>query len=83
MFKEGDEDEFVAVPGSGFSVARVAHANNRSEYLIDEVPTPFARISSLLKSKGIDLDNNRFLILQVQMDLMTSCEMCLIRVRLS
>ena len=53
------------INGSEFSVSRIAHANNKSEYFIDDVQTTFGQIASLLKSKGIDLDNNRFLILQV------------------
>ena len=53
------------IPGSEFSVARVAHANNKSEYFINDNLTTFGQIASLLKGKGVDLDNSRFLILQV------------------
>lgn len=59
-------DGYEVVDGSAFTVGRIAHANNKSEYLLNEVPTPFGQISTFLKGKGIDVDNNRFLILQVK-----------------
>lgn len=56
---------YTVVPGSGFSVARTAHRNNTSNYYIDQRRSNFGEVTEMLKGKGIDLDNNRFLILQV------------------
>ena len=53
------------VPGSELVVARTAHRNNASAYHIDGRKSTFTEVTDLLKGKGIDLDNNRFLILQV------------------
>lgn len=61
---QGDET-FEVIPDSHFTVSRTAHRNNSSDYYIDEKKSNFTEVTKLLKSKGIDLDNNRFLILQV------------------
>jgi len=61
---QGDET-FEVIPESHFTVSRTAHRNNSSDYYIDEKKSNFTEVTKLLKSKGIDLDNNRFLILQV------------------
>ena len=53
------------MPGTQFSVSRTAHANNSSNYYVDERRSNYTEVVDLLKSMGIDLDNNRFLILQV------------------
>ncbi|KAL3161292.1 hypothetical protein ABBQ38_009648 [Trebouxia sp. C0009 RCD-2024] len=62
--KQGEET-FELVPSSQFTVSRTAHRNNSSDYYIDDKRSNFTEVTRLLKSKGIDLDNNRFLILQV------------------
>ena len=54
------------VPGTAFVVARTAHRNNSSSYYVDGRKSSFGEVTALLKGKGIDLDNNRFLILQVR-----------------
>ena len=46
-------------------MARTAHADNKSDYFVDGRKSSFGAVTALLKGKGIDLDNNRFLILQV------------------
>ncbi len=61
---QGDET-FEVIPESHFTVSRTAHRNNSSDYYIDEKKSNFTEVTKLLKKKGIDLDNNRFLILQV------------------
>ena len=53
------------VPGSEFCVARTARKDNSSDYSINGKKAPFKEVAQLLKSCGIDLDHNRFLILQV------------------
>ena len=60
--------EFEAVPGSQFSVARTAHRSNQSDYYINDRKAPPKDVTEKLKGHGIDLDNNRFLILQVRED---------------
>ena len=59
------EESFEVIPNSGFSVSRTAHRNNTSNYFIGLQKSNFSEVTDLLKGKGIDLDNNRFLILQV------------------
>lgn len=53
------------MPGSAFHISRTAHCNNTSNYYINDRRSNFGEVTDLLKAKGIDLDNNRFLILQV------------------
>ncbi len=54
------------VPNSELVVARTAHSNNSSNYYINGRKSTFTDVTTLLKGKGVDLDNNRFLILQVR-----------------
>ena len=60
-----DDDNYEVVPGTSFTVSRTAHRNNSSVYYIDARKSSFGEVTDVLKGKGIDLDNNRFLILQV------------------
>ena len=46
-------------------VSRTAHKDRTSYYSLNGRKTPFKEIASLLRDSGIDLDHNRFLILQV------------------
>ncbi len=62
---QGDE-EYTVVPGSDFSVARTALRSNTSQYYIDGRKSSQGQVTDLLKAKGVDLDNNRFLILQAR-----------------
>jgi hypothetical protein len=39
--------------------------NNTSDYYVNSKKVNVKEVTTLLKAKGIDLDNNRFLILQV------------------
>lgn len=64
---DGDDD-FEVVPGSPFSVARRAFRNDTSKYYVNGKEVKAAAVVSLLKAKGIDLDNNRFLILQGEVE---------------
>lgn len=52
--------------GSEFVVGRVAHRNSTSDYLIDGRKQPAKVVIERLKQEGIDLNHNRFLILQVE-----------------
>lgn len=56
---------YETVPGSDFMITRVAFRDNSSKYYINERSSNFTEVTKKLKGKGVDLDNNRFLILQV------------------
>ena len=58
-------DNFSLVPDSQLIVTRTAFRNNSSKYSINDRTSTFTEVTTLLKGKGIDLDHNRFLILQV------------------
>eukprot|EP00178_Gracilaria_changii_P009145 TRINITY_DN26_c0_g2_i2.p1 TRINITY_DN26_c0_g2~~TRINITY_DN26_c0_g2_i2.p1 ORF type:complete len:1315 (-),score=281.26 TRINITY_DN26_c0_g2_i2:477-4421(-) len=64
---DGDND-FEVVDGSSFAVARRAFRNNSSKYYLDDREVKMSEVVELLKSKGVDLDNNRFLILQGEVE---------------
>ena len=46
-------------------VARTAYKSNKSEYSVNRHASSYKEVQALLKGKDIDLDHNRFLILQV------------------
>lgn len=60
-----DDGTFEAVPRSDFVITRVAYRDNTSKYYINDRSSNFTEVTTKLKGKGVDLDNNRFLILQV------------------
>ena len=60
-----DDGNYRAVDGSDFIISRVAFRDNTSKYYINNRGSNFTEVTKLLKGKGVDLDNNRFLILQV------------------
>ncbi|CAG9764069.1 unnamed protein product [Ceutorhynchus assimilis] len=61
-------DNYDIVPGSEFVVSRTAHKDNSSYYELSGKRVQFKDIAILLKSHGIDLDHNRFLILQGEVE---------------
>ncbi|EIW71748.1 hypothetical protein TREMEDRAFT_27197 [Tremella mesenterica DSM 1558] len=61
-------DNFLLVPNSQLVVTRTAYRNNSSKYTINDKTSSFTEVTSLLKGKGIDLDHNRFLILQGEVE---------------
>ncbi|GAB4818756.1 hypothetical protein N2152v2_005802 [Parachlorella kessleri] len=61
-----DDEGYEVVPNSSFVISRTAHRSNKSDYYINERRSNFTEVTELLKGKGIDLDNNRFLILQAR-----------------
>jgi len=63
IYKDNDED-YDLVEGTEFSIKRTVLASSTSKYEINNREVTQAEVVNLLKSKGIDLDNNRFLILQ-------------------
>ncbi|ETW86671.1 hypothetical protein HETIRDRAFT_58645 [Heterobasidion irregulare TC 32-1] len=62
------KDAFTIVPGSTLVVARTAYKNNSSKYTINGQMSNYKEVQTLLKSRGIDLDHNRFLILQGEVE---------------
>jgi structural maintenance of chromosome 4 len=60
-----DDENFEPVPGTELVVSRRANRDNSSKYMINGKNSTFTEVTALLKGNGIDLDNNRFLILQV------------------
>ena len=61
-------DYFEVVPDSEFVVTRFAYSDNTSKYLINNKSSNFGAVGQLLNGYGIDLDNNRFLILQGEVE---------------
>uniref|UniRef100_A0AAQ5Z213 Structural maintenance of chromosomes protein n=1 Tax=Amphiprion ocellaris TaxID=80972 RepID=A0AAQ5Z213_AMPOC len=64
--KEGDDYEVI--PNSKFYVSRTANKDNSSAYYINGKKATFKEVGALLRSHGIDLDHNRFLILQGEVE---------------
>jgi structural maintenance of chromosome 4 len=64
----GSDDTFEVIPDSEFTITRIAYVNNTSKYLIDAKSATVGEVCSLLKHHGVDLDNNRFLILQGEVE---------------
>ncbi|XP_029472941.1 structural maintenance of chromosomes protein 4 isoform X2 [Rhinatrema bivittatum] len=64
--KEGDDYEVI--PNSTFCVSRTASKDNSSSYHISGKRATFKDVGILLRSHGIDLDHNRFLILQGEVE---------------
>lgn len=59
-------DDYEVIPNSNFYVSRTAYRDNTSAYHINGNKSTFKDVGNLLRSHGIDLDHNRFLILQVR-----------------
>ena len=62
---DGDED-YEVVEGSECVVSRLAKRDDSSTYKLNGKNASFKVVAAYLNEKGIDLDNNRFLILQVR-----------------
>jgi len=67
---DGDE-EYEVIPNSEIVVTRYAKRDNSSQYKLDGKNVSFKQVASYLQSKGIDLDNNRFLILQGEVEMIS------------
>eukprot|EP01104_Vermistella_antarctica_P018535 TRINITY_DN6901_c0_g1_i1.p1 TRINITY_DN6901_c0_g1~~TRINITY_DN6901_c0_g1_i1.p1 ORF type:complete len:1323 (-),score=555.35 TRINITY_DN6901_c0_g1_i1:208-4176(-) len=67
--KEGDD--FDVVPGTKLKVTRTAQLGGTSTYRINDKRSTWSEVRTLLKGKGIDLDNNRFLILQGEVEMIS------------
>ncbi|CAJ1935399.1 unnamed protein product [Cylindrotheca closterium] len=67
---DGDDD-FEIVPNTETIVTRIAKTDSSSTYKLDGRNSSFKDIATYLNSKGIDLDNNRFLILQGEVEMIS------------
>jgi structural maintenance of chromosome 4 len=69
---DNEEGEGVTeVPGTECIISRVANKNNSSTYKIDNKNATFAQVAAALDTRNIDLKNNRFLILQGEVELIS------------
>ena len=65
---EGEPDYFEVVPGTEFKVARRVDKSSHSKYLLNGQDSTYKEVCELLQGKGIDLEHNRFLILQGEVE---------------
>ena len=63
-----DEDLYNPIEGSQIKITRIAYKNNQSKYTVNDRNSSFSEVTEILKKRGIDLDNNRFLILQGEVE---------------
>lgn len=68
QIEDKPDGTFEELPGSGFVVSRSAFKDNSSFYTINDRRVQFKEVARLLKQHGIDLDHNRFLILQGEVE---------------
>ncbi|KAL1115663.1 hypothetical protein AAG570_005953 [Ranatra chinensis] len=61
-------DDYEKIPGSKLVIARTAFADNTSFYTINGKRSQFKDVANILRSHGIDLVHNRFLILQGEVE---------------
>ncbi|XP_065911796.1 structural maintenance of chromosomes protein 4-like isoform X2 [Dysidea avara] len=62
------DDGYEVVPDSQFVVSRTAYKDNNSVYHLNGKKVLFREVATLLRGCGIDLDHNRFLILQGEVE---------------
>lgn len=65
---DGEGEEFTVVPNSELVVSRTAFKDNSSYYTLNGKRVQFKEVAKTLRSHGIDLDHNRFLILQGEVE---------------
>lgn len=65
---EAEPDKFEVIPGTQLRVARKVDRNSHSKYILDGYDSTFKDVCDKLQSKGIDLEHNRFLILQGEVE---------------
>jgi hypothetical protein len=71
------------VPNSDFVITRRADIKSTSKYYIDNKLATADEVSDVLIKQGIDLNNNRFLILQVHPTLvMLACSLIVLKTQL-
>ena len=63
-----NDDDFEVVPNSQLIISRTVYKDNTSFYTVNGKRCQFKAVAKLLRSEGIDLDHNRFLILQGEVE---------------
>eukprot|EP00947_MAST-08B_sp_MAST-8B-sp1_P005880 g5880.t1 len=63
-----DHNGHTIVPGSEFRVSRTVDKDSKSTYHVDGKPMTFKEVAAILRTRGVDLDNHRFLILQGEVE---------------
>ena len=63
-----EDGGFDVVPGSCLEVSREARRDNSSKYMVNGKTSNYTDVTKLLRQRGIDLDHNRFLILQGEVE---------------
>lgn len=66
--KASVEVQFEEKGGNEIRLKRTVHHTGQSNYEINGKHVTLEEVTTLLKSKGIDLTNNRFLILQGEVE---------------
>lgn len=61
-------NKFEVISNSDFTIKRTAYKDNTSEYYINEQKVQYKEVASLLRENNVDLDHNRFLILQGEVE---------------
>lgn len=61
-------EETIDLPNTRFTVKRTVHHTGATTYHLNDQHSTFEEVTTLLKGKGIDLNNNRFLILQGEVE---------------
>ncbi|XP_050668602.1 structural maintenance of chromosomes protein 4 [Leptidea sinapis] len=65
---DGEGDAYTVVPNSEIVVSRTAFRDSTSFYTLNGRRVQFKEVARMLRSHGIDLDHNRFLILQGEVE---------------
>ena len=67
-FNSDNSGSVTVVPNSEFTIGRTAFGDNTSFYEMNDKRCQFKIVCQRLKKEGIDLDNNRYLILQGEVE---------------
>jgi structural maintenance of chromosome 4 len=62
------DDGYDIIPHSQFILSRIAYRDNTSNYLINDKRCSFGEVEKFMMTKGVDVGNNRFLILQGEVE---------------
>ena len=65
---EDSDDAFDPIIGTELAVSRSCTTEGTSHYYVNNKKVTYREVIALLKEKGIDLDHNRFLILQGEVE---------------
>ena len=68
MDDEDEPDYYEVVKGTEFEISRTVNRQSHSTYKINGVEVSFKDVCDKLSQKGIDLEHNRFLILQGEVE---------------